>query len=107
LRALCSACLVAVSYGRAGGAGPPPRHHGPRIGRANIYGVSSLGLTTYDDPSYAVIVFPGGDVPMVGGVCTDVIIRAYRSMGVDLQLSRKPAHAQGLFGLSAQIYPRK
>ena len=30
--------------------------------------------------------FPGGDVPIDRGVCTDVIVRAYRSIGVDLQL---------------------
>jgi uncharacterized protein len=45
-----------------------------------------VGVTLYYDPSYSVISFPGGDVPMVRGVCTDVIIRAYRSVGVDLQL---------------------
>jgi uncharacterized protein len=44
-----------------------------------------VGVTLYYDPSYSVISFPGGDVPMVRGVCTDVIIRAYRSVGVDLQ----------------------
>lgn len=45
-----------------------------------------VGVTLYYDPSYSVIPFPGGDVPMERGVCTDVIIRAYRSIGVDLQL---------------------
>jgi uncharacterized protein len=45
-----------------------------------------VGVTLHYDPGYSVISFPGGDVPMVRGVCTDVIIRAYRSVGVDLQL---------------------
>src|SRR5262249_7841721 len=45
-----------------------------------------VGVTLYYDPSYSAIPFPGGDVPMVRGVCTDVIIRAFRSVGVDLQL---------------------
>jgi uncharacterized protein YijF (DUF1287 family) len=45
-----------------------------------------VGITLQYDPSYSVISFPGGDVPMVRGVCTDVIIRAYRSVGIDLQL---------------------
>src|SRR5262245_14230538 len=45
-----------------------------------------VGVTLYYDPSYSVIRFPGGDVPMVRGVCTDVIIRAYRGAGIDLQL---------------------
>lgn len=37
------------------------------------------------DPSYFSIDYPGGDVPADKGVCTDVIIRAYRKLGVDLQ----------------------
>ena len=37
------------------------------------------------DPSYFRISYPGGDVPADKGVCTDVIIRAYRQLGVDLQ----------------------
>src|SRR5574339_482267 len=37
------------------------------------------------DPSYFVIGYPDGDVPADKGVCTDVIIRAYRKMGIDLQ----------------------
>lgn len=39
---------------------------------------------TYD-PSYFSIDYPNGDVPKEKGVCTDVIIRAYRKLGVDLQ----------------------
>ncbi len=37
------------------------------------------------DPSYFRIVYPNGDVPADKGVCTDVVIRAYRKMGIDLQ----------------------
>lgn len=37
------------------------------------------------DPSYFSIAYPNGDVPANKGVCTDVIIRAYRKLGVDLQ----------------------
>lgn len=37
------------------------------------------------DPSYFKIPYPMGDVPADKGVCTDVIIRAYRKMGIDLQ----------------------
>lgn len=39
---------------------------------------------TYD-PSYFSIPYPNGDVPSNKGVCTDVVIRAYRKIGVDLQ----------------------
>ncbi len=37
------------------------------------------------DPSYFSISYPNGDIPENKGVCTDVIIRAYRKIGVDLQ----------------------
>ena len=39
---------------------------------------------TYDG-SYRVISYPNGDVPANIGVCTDVIIRAFRIQGIDLQ----------------------
>ena len=37
------------------------------------------------DGSYRSISYPGGDVPANIGVCTDVVIRSYRAIGVDLQ----------------------
>ncbi|MEM6661989.1 MAG: DUF1287 domain-containing protein [Pseudomonadota bacterium] len=37
------------------------------------------------DPSYVSISYPMGDVPANTGVCTDVVIRAYRAVGIDLQ----------------------
>lgn len=37
------------------------------------------------DPSYFSIDYPNGDVPSGKGVCTDVVIRAYRKVGIDLQ----------------------
>jgi uncharacterized protein YijF (DUF1287 family) len=40
---------------------------------------------TYDG-SYRRIAYPNGDVPESIGVCTDVVIRAYRKIGVDLQV---------------------
>ena len=39
---------------------------------------------TYD-PAYVVLKYPNGDVPANKGVCTDVIIRAYRAINIDLQ----------------------
>jgi len=39
---------------------------------------------TYD-PAYYSIKYPNGDVAADKGVCTDVIIRAYRKLGIDLQ----------------------
>jgi uncharacterized protein YijF (DUF1287 family) len=37
------------------------------------------------DPAYRDIGFPGGDVAPNRGVCTDVVVRAYRDLGIDLQ----------------------
>jgi uncharacterized protein YijF (DUF1287 family) len=37
------------------------------------------------DPSYFRLDYPMGDVPADRGVCTDVVIRAYRKLGIDLQ----------------------
>jgi uncharacterized protein YijF (DUF1287 family) len=45
-----------------------------------------VGITLAYDPTYQTLRFPGGDVPLDRGVCTDVIVRAYRAVGIDLQL---------------------
>ena len=37
------------------------------------------------DAAYTAIPYPNGDVPSNKGVCTDVVIRAYRKLGIDLQ----------------------
>ncbi len=45
-----------------------------------------IGVTQTYDPGYSRIAYPGGDVPRERGVCTDVVIRAYRdAFGIDLQ----------------------
>ena len=45
-----------------------------------------VGVTLAYDPAYTRLPFPNGDVPRARGVCTDVIIRAYRdALGLDLQ----------------------
>lgn len=47
---------------------------------------SQIGVTLIYDPAYAGLGFPNGDVPRERGVCTDVIVRAYRdAFGFDLQ----------------------
>lgn len=49
---------------------------------------SAEALTLQDvtyDPAYFSIDYPNGDIPNDKGVCTDVIIRAYRKAGIDLQ----------------------
>ena len=44
-----------------------------------------IGVTVDYDPSYTAIPYPGGDVPMETGVCSDVTVRALRVLGLDLQ----------------------
>ena len=44
-----------------------------------------VGVTLSYDPTYRRLSYPGGDVPMTTGVCTDVVIRALRQPGLDLQ----------------------
>jgi uncharacterized protein YijF (DUF1287 family) len=46
---------------------------------------AQVGVTKGYDPSWRKLRYPGGDVPMETGVCTDVIIRALRQQKVDLQ----------------------
>ena len=42
--------------------------------------------TTSYDPSYVSLDYPGGDIAIEKGVCTDVVIRALRkAAGIDLQ----------------------
>jgi uncharacterized protein YijF (DUF1287 family) len=47
---------------------------------------AQVGQTLHYDPAYVRLPYPGGDVPLDRGVCTDVIIRAFRALGVDLQV---------------------
>jgi len=69
-------CFLSISLGKA---------------QSNFYqrlADSTLVLTKQSvqyDPSYFTIKYPNGDVPSNKGVCTDVVIRAYRKMGIDLQ----------------------
>lgn len=44
-----------------------------------------INVTLGYDPGYRKIDFPMGDVPLSSGVCTDVVIRAYRGQQIDLQ----------------------
>jgi hypothetical protein len=61
------------------------------VGQTNFYSElsdSAIELTkqfVVYDPGYYSIDYPNGDIPENLGVCTDVIIRAYRKLGIDLQ----------------------
>jgi NADH:ubiquinone oxidoreductase, na len=46
---------------------------------------NQIGKTLHYDPAYTKLTYPMGDVPILKGVCTDVIIRALRDQNIDLQ----------------------
>lgn len=45
-----------------------------------------VGVTILYDPSYQRLAYPMGDVPIERGVCSDVVIRAFRAANLDLQV---------------------
>jgi uncharacterized protein len=64
-------------------------------------GLLQIKYTRSYDPAYVKIKYPGGDVPIETGVCTDVVIRAFRKVGVDLQ---KEVHED--MKRNFQVYPK-
>jgi len=52
---------------------------------AKIVAAAKAQQGTLYDASYVKIAYPNGDVPRERGVCTDVIVRALRKVGYDLQ----------------------
>ncbi|MEK6324877.1 MAG: DUF1287 domain-containing protein [Acidobacteriota bacterium] len=57
----------------------------PQIKKVVDSAIEQTGYTFEYDPSYVKLDYPNGDVPLARGVCADVIVRAFRSAGVDLQ----------------------
>jgi uncharacterized protein len=73
-------------------ASEPAVYHVPRprepVGIVKALCEAALAQTKHAvryDGSYRIISYPGGDVPADMGVCTDVVIRSYRMLGIDLQ----------------------
>ena len=68
---------------------------------------AQIGQTLIYDPSYVSIPFPNGDVPRRGGVCTDVLVRAFRDAhGIALQ-ARVNADMKRAFKAYPQIWGLK
>lgn len=67
--------LVAAAPSAAAGLGP-------RIAAAAVEQTTRPGVY---DPSYVVLAYPMGDIAEGRGVCSDVVIRALRTQGIDLQ----------------------
>ncbi|GAA3569972.1 DUF1287 domain-containing protein [Snuella lapsa] len=58
------------------------------VTKCSVFSEKAIQLTKQQvvyDSSYFSIDYPNGDVPENKGVCTDVVIRAYRKIGLDLQ----------------------
>ena len=97
-RAVITAILAGLSAFVLGQ--PADSQFGERLSNA------ALSLTEQEvvyDPAYYSMDYPGGDVPAGRGVCTDVVIRAYRILDIDLQ---KEVHEdmQAHFSLYPQFW---
>jgi uncharacterized protein len=57
----------------------------PQIKKLVDSAIEQTRQTFEYDPSYAKLAYPNGDVPVQRGVCADVIVRAFRNAGIDLQ----------------------
>ncbi len=64
---------------------PLPSNASPQLKQMLDGAIAQAGVTTGYDPSYVALDYPGGDVPQKTGVCSDVVVRAFRKAGIDLQ----------------------
>ena len=64
---------------------PLPDNASPQLKQMLDGAIAQAGVTTEYDPSYVALDYPGGDVPEKTGVCSDVVVRAFRKAGLDLQ----------------------
>lgn len=97
MRALVMGCLVA-------GLGCQSRPIKPALPAPPVVAAAmrQVGVTTKYSQQYFSLKYPGGDPPPETGACTDVVIRAFRRLGVDLQ---KEVHED--MRKNFDKYPRK
>ena len=62
-----------------------PANSSPYLKLAIDGAIDQIGKTTSYDASYQKIEYPNGNVPIETGVCSDVVVRAFRKSGIDLQ----------------------
>ncbi len=84
LTALSSGC-GRRAYSESVAAQARTRIESPVLRKMVEAAIDQTGYTFSYDPSYVKLDYPGGDVPLDRGVCSDVVIRAFRKAGVDLQ----------------------
>ncbi len=103
--ALAVCCFLAESFFRTCEAGKRPRPDAGQVAFLDGLVAAAIERTKSDvvyDPSYRKLSYPGGDVPEGTGVCTDVLIRSFRKVGVDLQ---KDVHEH--MKRNFRIYPKQ
>ena len=104
-RATCSACLTLLLFAGLSACSRPPQStassaqqpqrsqpvaaSAPALPAPALVAAArrQIGVTVRYDPAYVRMGYPGGDVAADRGVCTDVVIRAFRTQGLDLQRS--------------------
>ena len=64
---------------------PLPDNAPPQLKQMLDGAIAQAGVTTEYDPAYVALDYPNGDVPEKTGVCSDVVVRAFRKAGIDLQ----------------------
>jgi uncharacterized protein len=77
-----------ANLGAAEAAKAQPTEFGTSLAAAARQQVSYF---VFYNSSYQKIPYPMGDVPSYFGVCTDVVVRAYRALGIDLQVQVQKA----------------
>ena len=86
LHVLLAAFLMAALPPSPARAGEPAASHNIFGKRLAAAARRQTWVPVIYDPAYRKIDYPGGDVPWYTGVCTDVVVRAYRDLGIDLQV---------------------
>lgn len=87
LAALAAGCSQPASPPAGGGTGVPAPAAEPAPPSPPLVAAAraQVGVVRRYDPAYVRLAYPGGDVAPDRGVCTDVVIRALRTQGLDLQ----------------------
>jgi uncharacterized protein YijF (DUF1287 family) len=100
----CSRGAAQINSGQpaSGQASSPVEVKQPAVKRLIDAAIDQTNYTKSYDPAYTRIAYPNGDVPMATGVCSDVVIRAFRKLDIDLQ---KEVHEDMAKNFS--LYPNK
>jgi uncharacterized protein YijF (DUF1287 family) len=80
MRSIIATILLIIALPSSAGAEP-----GQRALDLVAAARAQVGVTLIYDPSYQRIGYPMGDVAPERGVCSDVVVRAFRAVGIDLQ----------------------